>query len=171
MNRIIETLLYFSRPAQKVVVPTDLGKILHDALMLVTSRTDSKHVEFEVHVDGDLPLVELDGEQFKQVVLNLLINSVQAIHESGRVSVEARYLPAADEVALSFADSGPGISDSIRNKVFDPFFTTKPAGTGLGLAFAQRIISEACGRIFVEDNAGGGALIKVIIPRVSNSEG
>ena len=166
MNRIIETLLYFSRPTQTAVLPTDLNRILSDALTLVARRSDSKNVEFEVHVEDGLPLVELDGEQFRQVVLNLLINSVQAIQESGTVTVEAKSLPDTDEVLLSFADSGSGILPGVREKIFDPFFTTKPAGTGLGLAFVQRIVSARGGQVFVEDNAGGGAMIKIVIPRL-----
>ena len=75
-----------------------------------------------------------------------------------------------DEVNLSFADSGPGIPESIREKVFDPFFTTKKTGTGLGLAVVQRIVSARRGRVFIEDSPDGGALIRIIIPRVYNEE-
>ena len=93
---------------------------------------------------------------------------MQSIQESGTVTVEAKSLPDTDEVMLSFADSGPGILPEIREKIFDPFFTTKPAGTGLGLAFVQRIISARGGQVFVEDNVGGGTLIKIVIPRPYN---
>lgn len=165
MNRIIETLLNFSRPGQPVVMRTDVGKMLLDTLTLVKSRDDSKHVEFQVHVEQGLPLVELDGEQFKQVILNLAINSLQAIEHSGKVSIEVAYSHDGDTVLFSFSDSGPGIPEELRDKVLDPFFTTKPSGTGLGLAFAHRIVSERGGHIVVGGNATGGALIKIVIPR------
>ena len=93
MNRIIEALLYFSRPSQSAVVPTDLAEVLQSTLMLVSNRADSKGVSFDIHLDDDLPLVELDREQFKQVFLNLLINSVQAMEQAGGVRIEATCLP------------------------------------------------------------------------------
>jgi two-component system, NtrC family, sensor histidine kinase AtoS len=165
MNRIIETLLNFSRPGQADVSRTDVGKMLFDTLTLVKSRNDSKHVEFDVRVEDGLPAVELDGEQFKQVILNLAINSLQAMGESGSVRIEVGHCPEDDTVFFSFADSGPGIPDDIREKVLDPFFTTKPSGTGLGLAFAHRIVSDRGGRIIVGSSPAGGALIKIVIPR------
>lgn len=168
MNRIIEALLYFSRPSQSVVAPTDLAEVLQSTLMLVSNRADSKGISFDVHVKDDLPLVELDREQFKQVFLNLLINSAQAMEQSGSVEIEVSCQQETDEVKLSFADSGPGIPESIREKVFDPFFTTKKTGTGLGLAVVQRIVSARGGRVFIEDHPGGGALIRIVIPRVYN---
>jgi two-component system, NtrC family, sensor histidine kinase AtoS len=170
MNRIIEALLYFSRPSQSAVTPTDLAEVLHSSLMLVSNRADSKGISFDIHLDEDLPLVELDREQFKQVFLNLLINSVQAMEQAGGVRIEVTCLRETDEVNLSFADSGPGIPETVRERVFDPFFTTKKAGTGLGLAVVQRIVSARSGRVFIEDNPGGGALIRIIIPRVYSEE-
>jgi two-component system sensor histidine kinase AtoS len=113
-------------------------------------------------------LVELDREQFKQVFLNLLINSVQAMEQSGTVRIEISCLRETDEVKLKFAESGPGIPESMREKVFDPFFTTKKTGTGLGLAVVQRIVSARGGRVFIEDHPDGGALIRIVIPRVYN---
>jgi two-component system sensor histidine kinase AtoS len=167
MNRIIDQLLYFSRPSQTTLVPTDLSGLLQDTLMLVRSRSEKRDISFEVRSADGLPPVELDGEQFRQVLLNLLINSVQAIDRKGSIRVDAAYLAETDEVALSFADTGPGIPASIREKVLDPFFTTKPTGTGLGLAVVQRIVSARNGRLFIEDNSGGGALIRIVLPRVN----
>jgi two-component system sensor histidine kinase AtoS len=165
MNRIIDELLYFSRPSRSALVPTDLAGLLQDTLMLVRSRAERKDISFEVRPAEGLPFVQLDGEEFKQVFLNLLINSVQAVGETGTIRVEAAYLEETDEVELCFADSGPGIPPSIREKVFDPFFTTKQTGTGLGLAVVQRIVFARHGRIFIEDNSGAGALIRIVIPR------
>jgi two-component system sensor histidine kinase AtoS len=170
MNRIIETMLYFSRPCQKVAVQTDLALVLQETLILVQSRAKNHGVRFEVSIDPGVPLVNLDGEQFKQVFLNLLINSLQAIDHEGEIRVSARYLADTDEVEMTFADTGPGIPADIREKVFDPFFTTKQAGTGLGLAVTQRIVAAQGGHIAIGDNPGGGALIRIVIPRAGGKE-
>lgn len=166
MNRIIETLLYFARPCQERAVPTDLARVLQDTLILLQSQAKSHGIIFDIRIEDELPLVTIDDEQFKQVFLNLLINSLQAMDHEGMIRVSARYLAASDEVEVAFADSGPGFPAAIRDKVFDPFFTTKQTGTGLGLAVAQRIIAARGGRIEIEDNPDGGAIVRVVIPRV-----
>lgn len=166
MNSIIESLLYFSRPCQASVTPTDLGELLKSALMLVSARGDSNGISFDINVQDNIPAVELDREQFKQVVLNLLINSVQAMGNSGQVSIKVSCHAETDEIILEFSDSGPGIPEEIREKVFDPFFTTKKTGTGLGLAVVQRIVSARGGRAIIEDGSGAGALLRIIIPRL-----
>jgi len=170
MNRIIETLLYFSRPYQERATPTDLGKILQDTMILLSSEAKSHGVAFDTFIDEQLPLVNIDGEQFKQVFLNLMINSLQAMDHEGPIRVTARYLKDSDEVEVLFADTGPGIPAAIREKVFDPFFTTKQTGTGLGLAVVHRIVSARGGHIRIDDNPAGGAVIRVLIPREYKQE-
>ncbi len=165
MNRIIETLLYFSRPYQEKAAPTDLGKVLQDTMILLRSEAKSHGILFDTFIDEQLPLVTIDGEQFKQVFLNLMINSLQAMDHEGTIRITARYLKASDEVEILFADTGPGIPAAIREKVFDPFFTTKQTGTGLGLAVVHRIVAARGGHIRIDDNPAGGAVIRVIIPR------
>lgn len=166
MNRIIETLLYFSKPCQEKAVPTDLAKVLQDTLILLQSQAKSHGIIFDICLEDELPLVTIDDEQFKQVFLNLLLNSLQAMDHEGIIRVSARYLEATDEVEVLFVDSGPGFPAAIREKVFDPFFTTKQTGTGLGLAVVQRIVAARGGRIEIEDNPDGGAVVRVVIPRV-----
>lgn len=170
MNRIIETLLYFSRPNQGKAVPTDLAKVLQDTMILVQSQAKSHGIVFDTFIEERMPLVNIDGEQFKQVFLNLLINSLQAMDHEGTIRISAHYLRDSDEVEILFADTGPGIPAAIREKVFDPFFTTKQTGTGLGLAVVQRIVAARGGHIRIEDNPAGGAVIRVIIPRAYKQE-
>ena len=170
MNRIIETLLYFSRTCQASVSPTDLSGVLRDTLILVQSRAKNHGIVFDVQIDEKMPLVNFDGEQFQQVFLNLLLNSLQALEDEGQIRVVARYLEASEEVEIVFTDTGPGIPAELREKVFDPFFTTKQAGTGLGLAVVQRIVNAQGGSIHIGDNPEGGALIRIVIPRLLEQE-
>jgi two-component system sensor histidine kinase AtoS len=164
MNRIIETLLYFARPSQEKAMPTDLAKVLQETMILVQSQAKTHGIVFDTFIEEKLPVVNIDGEQFKQVFLNLLINSMQAMDHEGTIRITARYLKASDEVEVLFADTGPGIPAAIREKVFDPFFTTKQTGTGLGLAVVQRIVAARGGHILIEDNPSGGAVIRLLIP-------
>ncbi|MBP2636152.1 MAG: signal transduction histidine kinase, nitrogen specific, NtrB [Firmicutes bacterium] len=166
MNRIIETLLYFSRPCPKTEALTDLAKVLQDTMILLQSQVKRCGIVFETMIAENLPQVYLDDEQFKQIFLNLLINSLQAIEKNGIIRVKAGYQAETDTIEIAFIDSGPGIPEAIRDKVFDPFFTTKQTGTGLGLAVVQRIVAARGGQIDIEDNPDGGAVIRITIPRI-----
>jgi len=166
MNRIIEALLYFARPCQAVAAPTNLGKVVQDTMMLLRNKAESQGIRFEADIDAQLPLVELDEEQFKQVFLNLLLNSIQAMEQGGNIQVTGRYLEDQSEVELVFADTGSGIPEHLKEKVFDPFFTTKDNGTGLGLSVVHRIVEAQGGRVYLEDSPGGGVMVRLIIPRL-----
>jgi two-component system, NtrC family, sensor histidine kinase AtoS len=143
---------------------------LHDTLILIQSRGKSHGVTFDIQINDQLPQVYLDGEQFKQVFLNLLLNSLQALEQGGTIGIQAHYREETDELEVVFSDTGPGIPAHLRERVFDPFFTTKPAGTGLGMAVAQRIVSAQGGHIYIDENPGGGAMIQIYIPRMPKQE-
>lgn len=166
MNRIIEALLYFARPCQAVAAPTNLSKVVQDTMMLLRNRAESQGIHFEADIDTQLPLVELDEEQFKQVFLNLLINSIQAMEQGGSIRVTGRYFDDLGQVELVFADTGPGIPEHLKEKVFDPFFTTKDTGTGLGLSVVHRIVEAQGGQVYLEDTPGGGVQVRLLIPHI-----
>jgi len=170
MNKIIEGLLYFARPCQAALALTDLNRVIQDTMMLIRSRAQHQGIVFTINLPADLPQVELDEEQYKQVFLNLFINSVQAMEQAGSVHVSGRYIREADAVELSFADNGPGIEEHLKKKVFDPFFTTKKTGTGLGLSVVHRLVTAQGGNVFLEDNPGGGTIVRLIIPRMRKGE-
>lgn len=170
MNRIIEALLYFARPCQAVVKETDLARVIHDSMTLVRPRAEQQQVVFQIHLPEGLPMVEIDEEQFKQVFLNLFINSLQAVELNGSVSINGRYLPQSDAVELTLSDSGPGVPPEIRDKIFNPFFTTKLNGTGLGLSIVQKVVVAQGGRISLADNPEGGTVFIMQIPRVRQKE-
>jgi signal transduction histidine kinase len=139
----------------------------------------SPQVPQGVHVDvllaPDLPHVNCDPEQLKQVFLNLAINAIQAMPTGGSLEVETRL--ARDEIALlrtqvsksdvveiRFRDTGPGIPDDAREHLFVPFYTTKEKGTGLGLAICQRIIGNHGGTIGLRSTVGEGAEFVISLP-------
>lgn len=165
VNRVIETLLYFARPCKTNYTLVDINNLLEETLVLVKNMGAEQQLELMLDLDKTIPQVEGDAEQLKQVLLNLLINAVQATPGSGKISVNTWHEDSCF-VYLSVTDTGSGINQADLNKIFDPFFTTKVAGTGLGLAIAQRIINAHYGRIDIQSELGRGTKVTLQIPTI-----
>ncbi|MGB8064075.1 MAG: ATP-binding protein [Candidatus Sulfotelmatobacter sp.] len=162
INRIVTDLLQTARPHPPKVRKSDLNTTVEHAVMLGRQQALSKAVEITLHKDPSLPEVEHDSDQIHQVMLNLLLNALQAIDLNGKVAVaiELRGTNAVIEVA----DNGRGISPDHLPNIFRPFFTTKGDGTGLGLSLARRIIEDHQGRIDVTSAVGKGTTFSVVLP-------
>jgi two-component system, NtrC family, sensor kinase len=164
MRRIIENLLRFARQNNLEKKSANLQVLLQEVLALREYHIRNRDVEVEIHCSRDLPRVAVDEDQFKQILLNLLNNSMDALENcrSKRISIEA--VRRGDRVVLCFDDSGPGFSDP--NRVFDPFYTTKPVGkgTGLGLSICYGIVKEHGGEIQALNLESGGARIALDLP-------
>jgi len=164
---IVKNLLSFARRQEGERRLQPIKPILESTLQLLANQLMASRIEATLRVEPDLPEVEVNGNQIKQVFVNLINNGAQAIAETGhggRIWVTAkRWL---DGVAVSVTDSGPGISDEIAGRVFEPFFTTKPEGkgTGLGLSICQGILKEHGGRLTLEAKPGAGATFIVELP-------
>ncbi len=128
----------------------------------------SLNIEVQVKIEQDLPHIALDEDQFKQILLNLLNNSIDALEHSSpkRIRVEANR--QGERVAIRFEDSGPGFTD--LNRVFDPFYTTKPVGkgTGLGLSICYGIVKEHGGDVYAMNIEPSGARIVLELPVYSS---
>ncbi len=113
---------------------------------------------------GRLPNISADKRQMDQVVLNILLNALQAVGKDGRIGIQT--IAAGNSVKIMIADSGPGIPPHVLPRIFDPFFTTKPVGegTGLGLSICAGIISDHNGSIDVDGESGKGAVFTVTLP-------
>lgn len=117
-----------------------------------------------ISIPDNIPLVELDPEQFKRVLINIFDNAFQAMGRSGKLDITIRINNALNKVSIDIADNGPGIRQEDKEKIFQPYFSTKKSGTGLGLAIASKIISEHSGHIRVKDNVPSGAVFTVELP-------
>ena len=162
INRIVSDLLQTARPHPPKVRKSDLNTTVEHAVMLGRQQGLSKGVEITLHKDPSLPEVEHDSDQIHQVMLNFLLNALQAIDSNGKiaVTVESRGGNAVIEVA----DTGRGIAPELLPNIFRPFFTTKGDGTGLGLSLARRIIEDHEGRIDVTSIVGKGTTFSVVMP-------
>jgi len=162
INRILTDLLQTARPHPPQVRPTDLNTTVEHAVMLARQQVLSKPIKIELEKDPQLPNVEHDSDQLHQVMLNLLLNAVQAIDATGKIRV---VLAAKKENALiSVSDSGRGISPEHLPFIFRPFYTTKGNGTGLGLSLARRIVEDHRGKIEVESEPGKGSEFLITLP-------
>jgi signal transduction histidine kinase len=161
IDRIVRDLLDFARPTALEVQPVHLPGAVDAALRLAAIQSRFKGVESAVDLPAGLPAVLADERHLSQVILNLLLNAGDAMRGSGRVTVSARR--EGGFVALTVADTGPGIPPEDLPRVFDPFFTTKEPGegSGLGLAVSHSIVESMGGTIDAGSPPGGGAAFVV----------
>ncbi len=164
LKSLTGSLLSFARSNETILRPTDLNGVIRDVLRLIRFELRRNSITIEEECADELPEVLADADKLKQVLINLLMNSGQAIGQQGRIRIISRWHNGA--VEMSIADNGPGIPAAIREQIFEPFFTSRAdgKGTGLGLYICHNIISEHSGRLLLEENADGGATFRIILP-------
>ncbi|EFB2830198.1 MULTISPECIES: two-component system sensor histidine kinase AtoS [Escherichia] len=163
INKVIQQLLDFSRPRHSQWQQVSLNALVEETLVLVQTAGVQARVDFISELDNELSPISADRELLKQVLLNILINAVQAISARGKIRIRT-WQYSDSQQAISIEDNGCGIDLSLQKKIFDPFFTTKASGTGLGLALSQRIINAHQGDIRVASLPGYGATFTLILP-------
>ena len=158
-NKIINDLLGFSRVGKPSVSLTRINRVIDDALARVPVPENIKLTKL---LDTDLPEVEIDPDQIQQVLVNMILNAVQAMPEGGKLTIDAKEKDGLLEVKI--ADTGCGIPDEAVGKIFDPLFTTKAKGIGLGLAVCKSIIDRHDGNIEVKSKPGKGTTFSIKLP-------
>ena len=139
-----------------------LPPIIEEAIALY--KEGHQNIKFEFNVAGDIPKLNLDHQQIKQALINLVGNAVAAIKTQGRISVDVTHDPILKMVRIEVADDGAGISDEDKTRLFEPYFSTKKSGMGLGLTIVNTIISDHNGMVRVQDNKPCGAKFVVELP-------
>ena len=162
LNRLLSALLDFARPRTPRVRPVRAAELFERVLALVAHTGEREGIAFRVEADSDLPLVEADPEQLQQVLINLVLNAIQAMPKGGTITLGAAV--HGDHFMIRVSDQGSGIPESELDKIFDPFYTTKPSGTGLGLAVVHQIVEQHGGKIRAMRNAGGGMTFSIALP-------
>lgn len=162
INRILTDLLETARPKQPNFQRADLQATIHHAIMFAREQATTRDIRIDFDAPTGFPLVEHDPAQLHQVLLNMLLNAIQAIDRSGQIVVHLT--DGGHYASISVTDNGPGISAETLKNIFRPFFTTKGHGTGLGLSLARRIIEDHGGRIEVSSKPGEGTTFVVLIP-------
>lgn len=161
LRRLVDEFSRFGKMPEINKAPTNLANIIDE---VITLYRDYKGFTIKVSIPDNMPSVELDGEQFKRVVINLFDNAFQAMDSGGNIEVRVNFDIMVNRVFIDIADDGPGIREEDKEKLFLPYFSTKKGGTGLGLAIASRIITEHRGYIRVRDNEPGGTIFTIEMP-------
>lgn len=173
-NAIVLEVLEFVRPVRLHVATVDVVALLNDALLMADSLVPRRNVVVSVDAPGDLPEIDGDDHQLRQVFTNLLANALEALDGDGRVVARVTRLDppawtaepgAAPALQVDVEDDGPGVAESIRERIFSPFYTTKPRGSGLGLAIVRKLVDAHQGRIELRAGANGrGTCFRVTLP-------
>lgn len=159
---IIERMRDFYRPPRGELTPCDLNHLVEETLALTSLNT--RHIAIRVIFTParDLPPVIGNGDQLRQVLLNLLLNALDAMPGGGTLTV--RTIAGPTMALVEIQDTGVGIPPDIKAQLFEPFFTTKPSGTGLGLSISAHIVTQHGGQIEVESTPGQGSTFRVALP-------
>jgi PAS domain S-box-containing protein len=172
LKKLTDDLLNLARPTHLELQATDARRLLEESTAFIAESSRERGVELQVEVPDRPVLVAMDRDRIKQVLLNLLINAVEAMPEGGRLKAGVKKsrvrLDSGDRedpyIVFSVQDTGGGIPKSQLERLFDPFFTTKEMGTGLGLAVSYRIAEEHDGFLQVESEVGQGSTFRLLLP-------
>jgi C4-dicarboxylate-specific signal transduction histidine kinase len=162
MERSLESFLEYARPRPPRRAACNLHDIIQRTLALIEGRANRQHVQREFHRPETTLTVEADCDQLQQLLVNLMLNALDAMPHGGMLQIEVAV--AAGQVKLSVCDTGPGIAAEILPKLFQPFVTSKEAGLGLGLVVSQRIAEEHGGTLHGLNRPGGGASFVLSLP-------
>ncbi len=157
----LNEFLSFARPATPSILPNSINDVIGETAKLAQKHAQKAGCTIDLNLGAEIPDVPMDADQMKQVLLNLLLNSCQAMPEGGRITVTS--LVEEEWVRVSVEDEGKGVDESISGRMFDPFFTTKKDGTGLGLAIAKQLVESMRGSIDFQ-RLPGGTRFNVRIP-------
>lgn len=172
IDRIVRGLLDYSRPRNSDVEPVDIPRVVRDSVELLTQQGVFKRIRVNTYFEEELAPALADSHQLQQVLINLMLNSRDAMPDGGRLTVRATNGKGAQsgrDVVVEVRDSGSGIPAEQLDSVFEPFFTTKPPGrgTGLGLAITARIVEGFGGSIGVSSEVGRGSCFFLRLPGAS----
>ncbi|WP_395853861.1 ATP-binding protein [Cystobacter fuscus] len=169
LNRLVDDLLDFARPAQPQPQPIPLAHLLEEAVNAASPA--QAHVQVEWALAPDVPPIPVDERMMRQAFLNLALNAVQAMPQGGTLRVCARRRAEGPGAIVEFTDTGPGIPPHLRARLFEPFFTTKATGTGLGLAIVRRNLDAHGGQIAIDFPATGGTTFRLELPAAPEPQG
>jgi len=145
---------------EKVII----NSIVEEAVPLIESYAESKNIEITVNMQEEIPTINADRENIRQVIINIVQNGIDALPINGRMNINVWYDRISEMIKMEFKDNGSGIKQEYLKKIFEPFFTTKESGSGLGLAISQKIIESHFGKLFAFNNLDGGATFVIELP-------
>jgi two-component system nitrogen regulation sensor histidine kinase NtrY len=162
LKNLVNEFSNFARMPAIQPEPNDINVLIRDSLTLYQEA--HRGVHFEISTDDGIPLLMIDRDQIKRVLINILENAVAAISEHGKVTISTYFDHVLKMATISIADDGPGILPQDKPRLFEPYFSTKKSGTGLGLAIVSSIVTDHGGFVRIRDNMPHGAIFVVELP-------
>ncbi len=163
LNKTLTDLLSFARPRAPQLMPVNVNEVVQNAILLTRSQAEKQKIQLIENYEENLPLIKLDQEQMKQVLLNLILNAFQAMPTGGTLTIETKN-ERGQSLDIEIRDTGKGISPENLDKIFVPFFTTRAKGTGLGLPVSKKIVEMHGGEMVVKSDPGQGAVFTIRLP-------
>ncbi|MBE0577027.1 MAG: cache domain-containing protein [Desulfuromonadales bacterium] len=163
-KKIVQDLLSYARTPQPEFALTDLNQLLDQLVSFAANHTDMRGVKIVKKFSDDLPSISIDGDQIRQVAINLILNAGAAMANGGTLTVSTAL--EQDDAIVTFTDTGSGIDEADLDRIFEPFYTTKDRGTGLGLAITRQIIEQHHGSIQITSRLKQGTTVTIRLPLV-----
>ena len=173
MERLLTNILDYSKAGDLQRTPCDINELIEEAVYLFKSGFYLNNITVHFHLGKDIPPLNLDKTQIKQVLINLFFNAMESMPSGGNLTIGTTpetYVGGQKVITLSIEDSGGGISKDIYENIFNPFFTTKSSGTGLGLSISRKIIEMHGGTIRIENSIGKGVAVYLHLPLQNSSD-
>ena len=171
LNNIVGNLLSLAKPAESNPKPIDVHQEIERCVNFIEAKAKSQKVVLETDFQQDLPKLRFDPAELRQVLLNVMMNGLQAMPKGGTLWIKTSYVAAGTHNVMSdgrilirIEDEGDGIPTGLRQRVFEPFFTTKTGGTGLGLAICNSIVKRCNGEIGIDQAGRGGTEVNISLP-------
>jgi signal transduction histidine kinase len=172
LEKLVASFLDFARPPRLEEIAIDARILVEQTLHIVSGQARQRGVTMDWQRPAETIMAEADPVQMRQVLLNLMLNAIEAVGECGKVTVELGGEVKPDfkrtqlkDIVIHVSDNGPGVSDEMKEKIFEPFVSSKDTGMGLGLAVSRRIVEAHGGTLVVADNPPGGARFTICLPR------
>jgi two-component system sensor histidine kinase HydH len=163
LQRIVQDFLRLAREPQLDLRERDPHRLLEEVLALLGPELELARIAVTTQLDRTVTLLRLDPDLFRQVLMNVFRNAIQAMPEGGTLTVLTRGTP--DDFSFEIIDTGRGIPPELLGRIFDGFFSTRPGGTGIGLTIARQIVDQHKGRISCESAPGRGTRFLITLPR------
>ena len=180
IEKLLREIMDYSRPRTPVFQEEDINEVIENTVQFIEYQAKKKGIKIERGYDNSLPVIKVDREQIKQVLLNLIMNAMDAVNGIGKIEIATRKvrhmlspcgkIGEGGYVQIEVRDNGTGIANEDLDRIFNPFYTTKHEssdgreGTGLGLSIVQEIVSEHCGFVDVRSEVGVGSSFYVNLP-------
>jgi len=167
LNNLVIQVLDYARVKKLNITSFPLNNFINDIIELFKREVTNKQIKFDIDLSPDISMIQADKDQIRQILMNIIINAIQAIPEEGEIKIKAEkvFIRGNPTIKLVVEDNGIGIAAQDLNQIFDPFFSTKEQGSGLGLSIVYKLVESHRGEIRVESKEGKGTKFIIILPQ------